>query len=89
MTGDITTHDDGSLTLVLKLSPEEARELESPLHDEEPVHRSLSSGRDYCVTCREGFYRGRREVVRAPSAAAAALKAFGICHAAFSLEPKR
>jgi hypothetical protein len=88
MKGGVEHHDDGSLTLTLQLSEAEALELETPLHDEEPVHPSLSDGaREYCVTCTEGFHRGRRTRVRADNAALAALQALAICQAGFAVRP--
>jgi hypothetical protein len=88
MKASVERHDDGSLTLTLRLSEAEALELETPLHDEEPVHPSLSDGaREYCVTCTEGFHRGRRTRVRADTAALAALQALAICQAGFTVGP--
>lgn len=88
MRGSVERHEDGSLTLTLRLSEAEALELEPPTHDDVPLHPSLSSGaREYCVTCTEGFNRGRRVRVRADSAALAAVQAAGICGAAFTVSP--
>jgi hypothetical protein len=88
MRGEVEHHEDGSVTLTIHLSEGEARELESPMHDEVPIHPSLTGGaKEFCVTCTEGFFRGRRTRVRADSAALASIQAMGICQSAFSVEP--
>jgi hypothetical protein len=88
MKGRVERHEDGSLTLTLRLSEAETLELESPMHDDVPLHPSLGSGaREFCVTCTEGFHRGRRVRVRADSTALAAVQALGICGAAFTVAP--
>jgi hypothetical protein len=88
MRGEVTHHEDGSLTLVIHLNEAEARELEPPMQDDVPVHPSLTGGaKEYCVTCTEGFFRGRRTRIRADNAALAAVQAVEICRAAFSVRP--
>lgn len=90
MKGEIQRNEDGTVTLTLHLSEEEARELDSPLDDEIPVHPSLfGAGQDYCAVCTDGFHRGRSHSVRARSRVGAAMQAFTLCNGAFSLREGR